>query len=446
MVDARAEQQADPAPAGLRRAISPAMLTAFVVGDMLGAGIYVLVGEVSTDVGGAVWLPFAIALVLASFTACSYAELATRFPHAAGGAYYVHRAFGSEIVTFLVAFTVAASGLASAAALSTAFAGEYFGHFLDAPETLVAVLFIALLALINLRGVIESVRVNVALTAVELAGLLLIVAIGVAGVLDGSADLSRNLDLETGTTATLPAIMAGVGLAFYALIGFEDSVHMAEEAIEPRRSYPRALLGGMLIAGTVYVLVTVSASAVVPTESLAGSSGPLLEVVRQGSVEVPLDLFAIIALLAVANGALINMLMASRLVYGMASEGLIWPGLGRLLPRRRTPLPAILLTSAVAMLLAATGDLGELADTTVLLLLLVFVAVNASVLVLRRHPDATPHFRAPAPFPALGIIVSLVLIAQNGAGTFLRAGLLLGAGVVAWRFSGAAPGAAAAPR
>jgi amino acid transporter len=231
------------------------------------------------------------------------------------------------------------------------------------------------------------------------------------------------------------AIVGGAALAFYALIGFEDSVNVAEEVREPGRAFPRALFGGLAIAGVVYLLVTLSASLVVPTDQLSGSSGPLLEVVREGPIDLPLKLFAFIALLAVANGALINMIMASRLVYGMARRELVPAAFGRVLRGRRTPHVAIAFTTAIAVVLISTGDLGELADTTVVLLLAVFAIVNVTVLVLRRDPVDHEHFRAPASLPALGALVSVVLLVDRVGGdpvVGLRAAGLVGLGALLW--------------
>ena len=418
----------------LKRAISSRMLLAFIVGDMLGAGIYALVGEVGAEVGGAIWTSFTAALVLAVLTAFAYAELVTKYPFAAGSALYVNRAFRVPFFTFMVAFAVMASGIASAATLSRAFAGDYFATFIDLPIVLVAIVFIVLVAAINARGIAESVKVNVVLTVIEVAGLLLIVAIGVAAIAgagEANPDFGRNFDFKEGETVFL-AIVGGTTLAFYALIGFEDSVNVAEETENPRRAFPRALFGGLLIAGVLYLLVTLIASGVVPTGQLAGSSGPLLEVVQQGPLGIPDRVFSAIALLAVANGALINMIMASRLVYGMSRQGIVPAAFGRILSGRRTPVVAIAFTTAIAAALIATGDLGDLADTTVFLLLVVFAIVNVTVLVLRRDPVDADHFRTPTVLPILGAAVSLFLLTQTDAEVALRALILLAVGLALW--------------
>ncbi|HET9772149.1 MAG TPA: APC family permease [Acidimicrobiia bacterium] len=424
------------APAGdapLKRAISRNMLLALVVGDVLGAGIYALVGSVGGRVGGAIWSAFLLALALAMFTAFAYAELVTKYPMAAGAALYVNKAWRRPFVTFLVAFAVMCSGLTSASTLARAFGGDYLQVFVDVPATLVALLFITAVALINFRGISESVKLNVVLTTIELVGLLLVVVAGVAAIVDGgpSIDAGRVFEFKEGE-ALLVALAGGAGLAFFALIGFEDSVNMAEEAHEPARDYPRALFGGLLLAGAIYLVVTVVASIVVPTDRLAASDGPLLEVVKTGPLNLPPRLFSAIALCALANGALINMIMASRIVYGMARERILPAGLGTVHGARRTPFVAILATTAIAMALIVSGDLSGLADTTVLLLLLVFSAVNVSVLVLRRDRVPHAHFRAPTAVPVIGAVVSALLMTTKEAGTFARAGLLLLVGVALW--------------
>ena len=417
----------------LRRAISRNLLLLLVIGDVLGAGIYALVGEVGGRVGGAIWTAFALALVLALFTAFAYAELVTKYPRAAGAALYVNKAWRRPLFTFLVAFAVMCSGLTSAGTLARAFGGDYLSQFVELPTVLVALGFLALVALVNFRGISESVRLNVALTAIELAGLLLVVAVGVAAIAEAgpTIDAGRVLEFKEGEAVVL-AIMAGAGLAFFALIGFEDSVNLAEEAENPTRDYPRALFGGLVVAGAIYLVVTLVASMVVPTARLAGSSGPLLEVVDVGPLSLPDRLFAGIALFALANGALINMIMASRLVYGMARERIMPGPLGRVHDTRRTPYVAIVATAALAMVLVVSGDLSSLADTTVLLLLLVFTAVNVAVLVLRRDPVSHRHFRAPSAIPVIGAGVSVALMTTHDLDTFARAGALLAVGLALW--------------
>jgi amino acid transporter len=421
-------------PTALNPSITRTMLTFFVIGDVLGAGIYALVGEVAGEVGGAIWSAFLLAGILAAFTATAYAELVTKYPQAAGAALYTHKAYKLPFLTFMVAFAVMCSGVSSAATLATAFGGDYLSVFVELPGLLVGVIFLSLLAAINFRGIKESVSLNLGLTGIELTGLVLVVAIGAAFLLDGGGDPGRALEFTSGEAVPL-AILSGASLAFFALIGFEDSVNVAEETKDPRRVFPKALFLGLTVALCIYLLVTTIASMAVPTDQLSDSDGPLLEVVQLGPLAMNTKVFSAIALFALTNGALINLIMASRLVYGMAQQGIVPRPMGRVHRTRRTPWIAILFTTALAMFLVAVGNLEILADTTVTLLLLVFVSVNIAVLVLRRDHVEQEHWRAPTALPAIGAAVSLVLVVQKLAddpSLFAYAGGLLALGVVLW--------------
>ena len=418
----------------LRRVISPRMLILFIVGDILGAGIYALTGKVAGEVGGAIWVPFLVAFLLAALTATSYAELVGKYPQAAGAALYTHKAFRRSFLTFLVAFAVLMSGITSASAAARAFGGDYLTEFVDLPTVLVALGFIIGLAAINYWGIRESVRINVALTLVELTGLLVILGIGAVALLSGDGEPGRALEFDA-ENGILLGVLGGTALAFYALLGFEDTVNLAEETEDPPRSFPRALFAGLAITGFIYLGVAFVASMILPADELAESSGPLLAVVEASGVAFPPKLFAAIALLAVANTALINLIMASRLLYGMARQGLVPRVLARVDSVRKTPYVAILLTLAIAAVLISTGSLTGLADTTVLLLLCVFAIVNVAVLVLRRDPVEHSHFHAPTILPAIGAVASLILaspLTGREGSVYLRAAILLGIGVVLW--------------
>jgi amino acid transporter len=409
--------------------ISRNMLLLFVIGDMLGAGIYALVGEVGGRVGGAIWTSFLLAAVLAAFTAGAYAELVTKYPQAAGAALYANKAFRTPFVTFMVAFAVMLSGITSASTLARAFGGDYLGEFVSLPTVLVAIAFVLVVAAINYRGIGESVRINIGLTIIEVGGLVLIIVIALGALFAGDAEPSRAVEFTQDEAVPL-AILGGAGLAFYALIGFEDSVNVAEEAKDPQRDYPRALYGGLFVAGCIYLIVSALASMVVPTDTLSGSDGPLLEVVQVGPLAVNTKIFAAIALVAVSNTALINMIMASRIVYGMARQGIIPSALGRVDGGRGTPILAIVFTTLIAIVLIVTGDLSTLANMTVLLLLLVFAVVNVSVLVLRSDRVDHDHFRIPTWVPIAGFVISFAVMTTKEVDVFLRAGGLLLVGIV----------------
>jgi len=421
----------------LKRAISGRLLFLFILGDVLGAGIYALVGEIAGETGGAVWVPLLVALGLALLTAGSYAELVTKHPQAGGAAVFAQRAYRSPVIAFIVGFCMAAAGMVSAAGLALAFAGDYLKELVAVPQVPAALVFLLVVALVNARGIKESLGANVVMTVIEVGGLVLIVVLGLMVVAGGNGDVGRVTTFEEGTAAPL-AVLAGALLAFYSFVGFETSANVAEETKDVRKNYPRALFGALLLAGAVYVLVGLAISAAVPTDVLSKSSGPFLEVVRVSGTGLSPDLFALIALIAVANGALLTQVMSSRLVYGMSRQGLLPPVLGRVLPGRRTPGVAIVVTTVVAMLFAVTGGVAALAKTVVLLLLVVFVSTNLAVLVLRRERTTTPHFRVWTPVPVLGILSCIVLATQQDAATFLRAGIMLAVGLVLYFVSRAA--------
>ena len=420
----------------LRRAVTTTGLFLFILGDVLGAGVYVLAGKIAGTAGGAVWVPLVVALLLALLTAASYAELATKYPRAGGSSHYATRAFG-PFVGFLVGFCMLAAGIVSVGALALGFAGDYLRAFVTLPTAGVVVVFLALLAALNARGISESMGANAVATIIEVGGLVLIVILGIVVIARGDGDLSRLTQLGTAEHSPISAVLAGSVLAFYAYAGFETSANVAEETKDPARSYPRALFGALVVAGLVYAGVGVAASAIVPTDQLASSSAPLLEIVKAAG-GIPPVLFSVIALVAVANGALLTGIMSSRLAYGMARDGLLPSALERVLPQRRTPWVAILATTALSLLLALTGTIEVLASTMVLLLLVVFSAVNLAVLVLRRDEVSQRHFRAPVVLPVLGLLSCLLLATRVDAETwryglpFLAVGALL-AGIAAWR-------------
>ncbi|GHF01766.1 amino acid permease [Amycolatopsis deserti] len=420
----------------LNRVIGPKLLLFFVVGDIIGTGVYALTGQVAGRVGGALWLPFLLAFVVAFMTAFSYLELVGKYPRAAGAALYTNRAFRTPFLTFMVAFAVMCSGITSASSAAIAFANTYLKEFVDLPGWLIAPLFIVGLAAINFRGVSESVKTNVVLTCIELSGLLIIVGVGVWAVLNGAGDPGRLVEFDTADQTALVAITSATSLAFFAMVGFEDSVNMAEECRDPVRIFPKAMLWGMVVAATIYVLVSLTSSLLVPPDELAAAkSNALLKVLDVGAPGFPREVFSAIGLFAVINSALINMLMASRLLYGMSNERIIPKVLGTVHPLRRTPWVSIVFTSVIAIILVSTVDISVLGGTTALLLLVVFAIVNVAVLVLRREKVDHPHFRAPTIIPALAAVFCLYLVSPlsgRPARDYAIAAILLGVGVVLW--------------
>ncbi len=439
----------------LKRVMGPKLLLLFIVGDILGTGVYALTGSVAAEVGGASWAPFLVAFIVATITALSYLELVTRYPQAAGAALYTHKAFGIHFVTFLVAFAVMSSGITSASTASNAFAGfvnDGFGFDFalgTMPILLIALGFMTLVAAVNFRGVGESVKANVVLTMVELSGLLLVIFIGLYAVTQGNADFSRVVVFDSPSDKSVFfAVSAATTLAFFAMVGFEDSVNMAEECENPIRDFPKMMLTGLGITGVIYLLVSITAVALVPVGNLSDpeQGQALTQVVAAGAPNFPFDqLFPFIGMFAVANSALINMLMASRLLYGMANQDVLPRSFGRVHAERRTPWVSIIFTTALSfglIIYVVNGNVDSvtlLGGTTSLLLLCVFTVVNISLIVIRRRSHNIEHdfFKAPMATPWIGAVACAFL-----AGPWARsdeqlpqykiAGGMLAIGIVLW--------------
>jgi basic amino acid/polyamine antiporter, APA family len=442
----------------LRRVMGPKLLLLFIVGDILGTGVYALTGQVAGEVGGAAWAPFLAAFVVATITACSYLELVTKYPQAAGAALYTHKAFGIHFVTFLVAFTVMCSGITSASTASNAFAGFLndgfgLGFEVGGPGILlVALAFMALIAAVNFRGVGESVKANVVLTMVELSGLLMIIFIGLYAVTQGNADFHRVVVFESPSDrSTFFAVTAATSLAFFAMVGFEDSVNMAEECKDPGRDFPKMMLTGLGLTGVIYVLVSITAVALVPVGDLVDpdKGQALTQVVQAGAPDFPFDrIFPFIGMFAVANSALINMLMASRLLYGISNQDVLPRAFGKVHPVRRTPWVSIIFTTLISFGLiiyvvrasgteSGTTSVALLGGTTALLLLLVFTVVNIALLVLRRDRVDHSHFRTPTFLPVVGAVTCFFLAgpwarSEEQLDQYKVAGGLLAVGIVLW--------------
>lgn len=446
----------------LKRVMGPKLLLLFIVGDILGAGIYAVTGEMALEVGGIVWVPFLVAFAVATLTALSYLELVTKHPQAAGAALYAHKAFGIHFVTFLVAFAVICSGITSASTASNLLATNLLtgldsigvgGIATDSNTaiTLVAMGFMVLLALINLRGVGESVKFNVVLTLIEMSALVIVIVIGFVVIARGDGDVGRIVVFESGSERGLfLAVTVATAIAFFAMVGFEDSVNMVEETKDPEQVFPKIMLTGLGIAVIFYVLVSFSVVAVIPEgeiESVVAEEGKvLLNVVSTGAPGLPIDkIFPFLTVIAVANTALINMLMASRLLYGLANQDVLPRTLGKVLPGRRTPWVGIVFSTLLALgliiavtFLSDTSIIGALSGTTALLLLCVFAVVNIACVVLRREPAG--GFTAPswAPYVAGAACLALVGPWARDRDDWIQyqvAAGLLGVGLVLWVFT-----------
>jgi APA family basic amino acid/polyamine antiporter len=401
----------------LKRSIGLGLLTLYGLGTILGAGIYVLIGEVARVAGTATPSAFLMAGVLAAFTAFSYAELSARLPRSAGEAAYVREGFASPRFAQLVGWAVVATGMVSAATIARGFVG-YLAVFVPLPPVPVIFVLVLLLGGLAFWGINESLRTAALITGLEIAGLVLVCwaargELGATGV-----TWAAFLPVTSGTTWA--GVLAGAFVAFYAFIGFEDMVNVAEEVRRPERTLPAAILLALVISTTLYMLVAIVATLSVPLQRLAASDAPLAEVVAAGGYSP--TVIALISMLAVVNGALIQIIMASRVLYGMAAQGLVWSPLGRVHRRTRTPHLATLAATAAVLALALVFPLETLARITSFIALAIFAAVHGALLSLKRRAEPSP-FTVPAAVPQIGFLLcSAMLLYQMGQGLLQLAG------------------------
>lgn len=392
----------------LNRVLGFWALVAFGVGDILGAGIYALVGKIAGVAGPYCWLAFAVAMVVAAFTALSYAELGSRFPKSGGEATFTHEAFHSGGFTLLIGWLVLFTGIVSTATVAKACAG-YLGVFIPGiSKPIVIIVFLMILMGIAMWGMRQTSIANIICTAIELTGLLVVIFVGLRWI----AGSPEPVDSVTAITEfSWTPILYAAALAFYAFIGFEDMVNVSEEVAFPERDMPKAILTALLFAGCIYMVVAYIATTVISPAELSASSAPLVDVVRRAAPAIPIVVFTIIALFAVSNTALLNLVMGSRLLYGMASDGFLPKWLSIIHPTRKTPHFAIAAIFVVATVLALSGTLVLLAGTTSVLILCVFIVVNASLIKIRRKDtSASTGFRVPIIFPVIGVLVSSGLL------------------------------------
>ncbi len=422
-----ADTRPDERTSELKRSITARLLFFYTLGDVLGSGIYVLIGLVAAAVGGAFWIAFALGVSIAAITGAAYAELVTKYPQAAGASLYVNKAFGSRALTFLITVSFLAASMAASGSLATGFASYFAELWAGPPALLVSLVFIALLVVVNFIGITESVVVNMLMTFVEVAGLLIVLVIGVVHVVQGNADFGVLTRIDTSGDYASPAlaVLAGISFSFFAMTGFENTVNVAEETIEPYKAFPRSLVGGMLVAGLVYVLVSIAAALTVPVETLAGSDAALLEVVKAGVLPVSTDLmatvFSIIALIAITNPTLVTIVTQPRILYGMAREDVVPGVFATIHPERRSPWVGLIFSGLVVSLLLVIGTLvtasgggidlvGRLATVTVVLLLAIYALVIVSCLRLRGQDEHDEIFRASTPLLVVGLVGNLAIL------------------------------------
>jgi APA family basic amino acid/polyamine antiporter len=401
---------------GLRREIGLFGAVAYGVGTILGAGVYALIGVAAGEAGNAVWLSFAIAALIALFSGLSYAKLASIFPSSGAEYVYVEQAFGSKLWAFIVGWLVLISSIISGAAVALGFGGYLYG-ITGVPISVGAGALLVIMAAVNYRGIKESLAVNVILTAVELLGVLIVILLG-AGSL-GTVDY---LDMPNGLTGVIGA----VGLIFFAFIGFEGLVKIGDEAKDPTRTIPRALMLSLLITAALYVLVALSVVSILPYQELSASASPLSDVAMTASGEGASLLLSAIALLATANTVLIILIASSRIAYGMSVRNALPSFLSQVHPDRGTPLAAIVLTTVASLLFCFLGGIELTANVANFTIFMVFMAVNLAVIQFARKGLRMGWKYVLS--AAVGSITSLAMLTQFGWEVVLLSVLLTVAG------------------
>jgi len=376
------------------------MLTLYGLGTILGAGIYVLLGEVARLAGPATPVAFMLAAMIAAFSALSYAELAARLPRSAGEAAYVEAAFAWPPATALVGWAVIATGVISSATLLRGFVG-YLDVFVELPSHIVIVVLVAALGVLAAWGIVESMWVAGAVTILEVVGLVGVCTVASDSFATMPSRWPEFLDLTR--IGAVEGVLAGSFIAFYAFIGFEDMVNVAEEVIEPTHTLPRAIVAALVLAAGLYVIVAVLVTLALPAELLAGSDAPMALIMQ--SRDISPTYISLISLFAVINGALIQLIMASRVLYGLAAQRLAWSGFARIHATRQTPLVATAVIAIAILTFALTLSLGRLAGFTSFIALGIFATVNVALLRLKHHAPRVATFTVPVFVPVTGALL-----------------------------------------
>lgn len=397
----------------LSRSVGLVALTLYGIGDILGAGVYGLIGKAAGQMGNAVWLAFLMSMIAAGLTGLSYAAVGSRFPKAAGASYVTQKAFQKTWLSYFVGLAAMASGM-----MSMATASRIFSSYLHAVVEFISVevlivCFASVLAAVVFKGIKESMWVNSLCTVIEVTGLLLIVIFGFSSIGDVNyfdATTPANINGEI----SFSLILSGAVLTFYSFIGFEDMLNVGEEVKEPEKTLPRALIFAVLGSSIIYILISLISVAAVPAPDLAASKEPLVDVVRQVAPFVPPKLYTFIALFAVSNTALLNFIMGSRLLYGMSKQNLLPKFLSQVHAKTSTPHKAILVMYIILLGLALSGEISSLAKATSVLLLMCFIVVNLSLIRLKTkekpNEENKKYFDVPLFVPVLGAIVCLMML------------------------------------
>ncbi len=393
----------------LRRRLGLPLLVLYGVGITVGAGIYVLIGEVAGSAGLFAPWSFLLAAVAMMFTVASYAELSTRYPVSAGEAAYVDAAFRSRFLTIAVGLLTVIIGIVSSAAVASGAAG-YIAQFVDMPHSLIALVVLAVLGIVSARGILESVLLASLFTLIEVGGLLAIV---VAAIYADTPVMETLTTAPPLTYVALSGIAFGSLLAFFAFIGFEDLANIVEEAREPHRNLPMAMLITLVISTALYVTIAAVAVSAVSVERLAASPAPLSLVFQQLANVSPATITAI-AIAATLNTTLAQLTMAARILYGMARHGSFPRVFGRVSAATGTPIIATGAIALAAIVMALLFPLVRLAESTSIATLIVFALVNVALLSVRyrRVISKVPHVTVPIWMPVAGLVTCIAMISS----------------------------------
>ena len=388
----------------LKRRVSLFGVTVYGIGNVLGAGIYALIGEVVGITGNLSWLAFVLASITGALTGLSYAELSAMYPKSAAEFVYTEEAFKIRILSFLLGWIIIFSGILSAATVALGFA-NYLAALIGVPSIILIVIFAALLivilSLVNFIGIKASTWTNILFTFIEASGLILIIIIGIPHL--GSVNY---FELPIGGSFT--GIFSAVALIFFAYIGFEDIANIAEEVKSPAKNLPKAIIYSIIITTVLYCLTAISVVSILPYSEIASSPAPLNSVTSAVLGPIGGLIMSFIALFATANTVLIMMIVTSRMMYGMARDKALPEGLSKVSPKFRTPALAVLITMILTMIPLFLGDISIVANATVFGVLITFFLVNLSLIALRRKkPDLERPFKLK---PNLGWVPIIALL------------------------------------
>lgn len=384
----------------LRRTLGLPLLVFYGLGTILGAGIYVLIGEVVGLAGTGAPLAFLLAGVVAGFAAFSYAELGGRFPVSAGEAMFVQEAFHLPWLSRLTGWLIVLVGIISSATVTNGVVG-YVQQLLPVSPWLIKCVMVASLSALAMWGIRESVSAAAVMTVIEVLGLLAVIA---AACTVTPQTALQPLPLPDWPDAIRwEGVFAGAFLAFYAFLGFEDMINVAEEVNDPVRTMPHGILWTLLLSMLLYLAVAVSVLWVVNPQQLAESGAPIALVV--GAVFPGLTVVVVaVSAMAVINGALVQIIKSSRILYGMGTRSLAPHCFAQVSSRTRTPVLATAVVGAAILLLALTLDLLHLAWITSFITLTVFVLANAALVTVKKRGEPSQGLVVPLWVPVIGAL------------------------------------------